>query len=95
MARVAALPRGLVVAGGAGGLGTGEWEGVGWRSGHRGLAVAVASPVATRAAREGLGAPAGIHGRIGSREESEEWRTEEIRVVIGLGCRVGCAVRTA
>ena len=47
---------------------------------------------------EGLGAPAGSQGGIGPREESEEWRTEEIRVVIGLGCRVGfagCAVRTA
>ena len=47
---------------------------------------------------EGLGAPAASQGGIGSREESEEWRTEEIRVVIGLGCGVGfvgCAVRTA
>ena len=47
---------------------------------------------------EGLGAPAGSQGGIGSREESEEWRTEEISVVIGLGCRVGfvgCAVRAA
>ena len=46
---------------------------------------------------EGLGVPAGSQGGIGSKEESEEWSTEEIRVVIGLGCRVGfagCAVRT-
>ena len=47
---------------------------------------------------EGLGAPTGSQGGIGSRKESEEWRTEEISVVIGLGCRVGfvgCAVRAA
>ena len=82
------------------GLGMRAAGGVRWRCGRGrgGAAVADSRHAAWIGDTKGLGAPAGSQGGIGSREESEEWRTEEIRVVIGLGCRVGfvgCAVRTA